>query len=255
MAIQSNSSEVQVAGGGIPLYTGIAPVSVLAVNPNLGELHSLGINLKTEPNYAGIQLGDNVKNKLTFWVKNEEHNFTTRVEFLVGDSFRDASKTGKFQITNNFGQVTWAEKPETAPDWFKQEGVRRMYPGEEALISFVKAWANIPSEGECSFETIDDIVKGDVKELKTLVSALKDNKLRVMLGVKDDKYQQVYTRCFGRLKPKRDDIFVRALNDEYGSFNAVYNSDLKLQKYDPEVIMPDKETEAIVPATADNDWL
>jgi len=130
-----------------------------------------------------------------------------------------------------------------------------MYPGEEALISFVKAWANIPSEGECSFETIDDIVKGDVKELKTLVSALKDNKLRVMLGVKDDKYQQVYTRCFGRLKPKRDDIFVRALNDEYGSFNAVYNSDLKLQKYDPEVIMPDKETEAIVPATADNDWL
>ena len=47
MAIQSNSSEVQVTGGGIPLFTGIAPVSVIAVNPNLGELHSLGINMKT----------------------------------------------------------------------------------------------------------------------------------------------------------------------------------------------------------------
>ena len=71
MAIQSNSSEVQIAGGGIPLYTGIAPVSVIAVNPSLAELHALDINLKTEPNYTGIQLGDNVKNKLTFWLKAE----------------------------------------------------------------------------------------------------------------------------------------------------------------------------------------
>ena len=255
MAIQSKSSDEVVTGGGIPLFTGIAPVSVIAVNPNLGELHSLGINMKTEPNYAGIQLGESIKNKLVFWVKNEEHNFSTRVELLVGAEHRPASKTGKFQITNKFGQVTWAEKPDTAPDWFKQDGVRRTYPGEEALIAFVKAWANIPGEGECSFDTINDIVKGDVKELKSLVTALKDNKLRVMLGVKDGKYQQVYTRCFGRLKPKRDDIFVRSLNDEYGSFNAEYNNDLQLQKYSPEVVTATKETETAEPVAADNDWL
>ena len=64
MAIQSNSSDVEVAGGGRSLFTGIAPVSVIAVNPNLAELNSLGIQMKTEPNYTGIQLGDNVKNKI-----------------------------------------------------------------------------------------------------------------------------------------------------------------------------------------------
>lgn len=254
MAIQSNSSEVQVAGGGIPLYTGIAPVTVLAVNPNLGELNSLGVQMKTEPNYSGIQLGDNVKNKLVFWVRNSEHNFSTRVEILVGAEHRPASKTGKFQITNKFGQVTWAEKPDTAPDWFKQEGVRRMYPGEEILINFVKSWANIPSDGECAFDTIDEIVKGNVAELKTLVTSLKDNKVRVMLGVKDSKYQQVYTRCFGRLKPARTDIFVRSLNDEYGTFNADYNTDLILQRYNPEIITPTAETEPIAEAV-DTDWL
>jgi len=254
MAIQSNSSDKEVTGGGIPLFTGIAPVSVSAVNPNLQELNALGVQMKTEPNYTGIQLGDNVKNKIVFWIKNDEYNFNTKVEILVGNEHRAASKTGKFQITNNLGQVTWAEKPETAPDWFKTEGIRRTYPGEETLINFVKAWANIPSDGECFFETIDDIVKGDVGELTKLVSTLKENKLRVMLGVKDGKYQQVYTRCFGRLKPKRDDVFVRSLNDEYGTFNAEYNSDLLLQKYSPQVVTP-TEAEPLAAVTQGDDWL
>mgnify|MGYP001158451468 CR=1 FL=1 len=252
MAIQSNSSEVQVAGGGIPLFTGIAPVSVIAVNPNLGELHSLGINMKTEPNYTGIQLGENIKNKVCFWLRNEEHNFNTKLEMLFGAEHRPQSKTGKFQMTNNYGQITWAANPDSAPDWFKTEGVRRTYPGEETLINFVKCWANIPNDGECSFDTIDDIVKGNVTELKSLVTALKDNKLRVMLGVKDGKYQQVYNRCFGRLKPKRDDVFVRALNDEYGTFNADYNEDLIFGRYEPKVVTPTEEAPA--PVTTD-DWM
>ena len=253
MAIQSNSSDKEVTGGGIPLYTGIAPVTVIAVNPNLAELNALGVQMKTEPNYAGIQLGENIKNKIVFWIKNEEHSLSTRLEILVEDSPRAVSKTGKFQITNKYGQVTWAATPEQAPDWFKQEDVRRTYPGEEILINFMKAWANIPNDGECSFDTIDAIMKGDVKELKTLVESLKENKLRVMLGVKDGKYQQVYTRCFGRLKPKRNDVFVRSLNDDYGTFNAEYNTDLLFQKYDPEVISPTAEVEPLKESTTD--WL
>lgn len=250
MPIQSNSSEVEVAGGGIPLFTGIAPVKVVAVNPNLGELASIGVNMKTEPNYS-VDMGDKT-GKLAFWLHNDEHNFTTRLEILTGNANRKESSTGKFQITNNYGQVTWAAKPDSAPDWFKSDGVRRTYPGEEILIDFVKAWANIPNDGECYFDTIDDIFQGKVDELKTLVTSLKDNKLRVMLGVKDGKYQQVYNKCFGRLKPKRDDIFVRRLNDEYGTFNAEYNTDLQLQRYTPGVVTPNEPAPAEV--EADDPW-
>lgn len=250
MAIQSNSSDVQVAGGGIPLFTGIAPMRVVAVNPNLGELASIGVNMKTEPVYT-VDMGDKT-GKLAFWLHNDEHNFTTRLEILIGDKHRKESATGKFQITNNYGQVTWAKDPSSAPDWFKSEGVRRTYPGEEVLIDFVKAWANIPNDGECAFDTIDDIFSGKVEELKKLVTSLSDNKLRVLLGVKDDKYQQVYNKCFGRLKPKRDDIFVRRLNDEYGTFNAEYNSDLQLQRYTPNVVAPNEEEPAAV--EADDPW-
>ena len=251
MAIQSNSSEVEVAGGGIPLFTGIAPVRVVAVNPNLGELASIGVNMRTEPNYE-VDMGDKT-GKICFWVHNDEHNFSTRLEILVGNQHRKESSTGKHQVTNKYGQVTWASNPDSTPDWFKNEGVRRMYPGEEILINFTKAWANIPNDGDCSFDTIDDIVKGNVTELKSLVTALKDNKLRVMLGVKDGKYQQVYNRHFGRLKPQRDQLFVKALNDEYGTFNAEYNSDLKLQPYSPELVTP-TETADTTTETADDLW-
>ena len=78
-------------------------------------------------------------------------------------------------------------------------------------------------------------------ELKSLVSALKDNQVRVLVGVKDDKYQQVYTKYFGRVKPQRDDFFIKALNDDYGSFNADFNADLTWGIHTPtsSLITPD----------------
>ena len=36
----------------------------------------------------------------------------------------------------------------------------------------------------------------------------------------------MYTKYFGRVKPQRDDLFIKALNDDYGSFNADFNADL-----------------------------
>ena len=247
MAIQSNSSDLEVAGGGIPLFTGIAPVRVVAVNPNLGELASVGVNLRNEPTYE-VDMGDKT-GKLTFWLHNDEHSFTTRFDILIGNQHRNESSTGKHQVTNKYGQVTWAANPDSTPDWFKKDGIRRMYPGEETLINFTKAWANIPNDGECSFDTIDDIMNLKVEELKSLVTSLKDNKLRVLLGVKDDKYQTVYNRHFGRLKPKRDALFVKALNDSYGEFNAAYNDDLQLQRYSPELVTPTEETPVAEPST------
>ena len=64
---------------------------------------------------------------------------------------------------------------------------------------------------------------GNINELKALVHTLSSNEVRVLIGVKDDKYQQVYTKYFGRVKPQRDDLFIKALNDDYGSFNADFN--------------------------------
>ena len=240
MAITSNSSETQVAGGGgVKLYVGIAPVNVVAVNPSLSELNAIGVNLKNEPEYRNVDINGEVYNKVVFWVKHYNPEFATKVEFLVQPQPR-VSQSGKAQWVNNIGQFAFSDtKASEAYEWFKDEGVRKAFVGEEKLMSFIKAFANVANGDDCYFEGFQKISNGDVSEIRALVNQLQDNKVRVLLGVKDEKYQQVYDKHFGRIKPKRDDLFIKSLNDDYGAFKAEYNKSLLLEEYSVSLISPD----------------
>ena len=72
---------------------------------------------------------------------------------------------------------------------------------------------------------MDTIVRGNIEEIKGLVKVLSNNQVRVLIGVKDDRYQQVYTKYFGRVKPEREDLFTKSLNDTYNTFNADFHTD------------------------------
>ncbi len=243
MAIQSNASTEEVVGG-IKTYSGLTNVNVTAVNPTMSELHAIDIKVKSEPNYK-VTIGDEDYTKLAFWLKNADGNF--KLEILMQPKLRQ-SQTGKYQWMNNVGQSTWSEEAPTY-EWWKTEGQRQAFTGEETLINFVKAWANVASGDDVSFDTIDNIVKGDLGELRSLISQLKHNQVRILIGVKDDKYQQVYTKYFGRVKPQRDDFFIKALNDDYGSFNADFNADLAWGPHvsTAKLVQPDTISE-------DEDW-
>jgi hypothetical protein len=242
MAIESNNSEEVVAGGGYQLYTGIAAVSVVAVNPTQSELQAIGINAKEDPKY-NVEINGEEYNKVVFYLRHEEPNVTVRFDVLMQPSPRVSKAGDKAMWINNVGQMTWSgDVP--AYDWWKNsESSRKAYVGEDTLVNFTKAWANVANGGKISFDTIGAIAKGDVKELKELVKALSANKLRVLIGVKDEKYQVVYNRHFGRLKPANDMLFVKALNEDYGSFNAEYSKDLKFGVYSPTLITADTTSE------------
>ena len=252
MAIKSNSSEQEVMGSGVKLYSGLTNMNVIAVNPTMAELHGLDINVKTEPNYF-LELNGTEYFKVVFWMKNTD--LTTRLEILMTSSPR-VSQTGKHQWINNVGQSTWSEAAPTY-DWWKAEGQRHAFGGEETLINFVKAWANVASGDDVSFDTIGNIVKGDVSELKALVKMLSNNQARVLVGVKDGKYQTIYTKHFGRVKPQRDDLFTRNLNDDYGTFNAEFNTDLIWDVFKPvlAVTAPDEEKDPFSSDDENKDWV
>jgi|TARA_R100000458_G_scaffold40688_1_gene38294 hypothetical protein len=253
MAIKSNSSEQEVMGSGIKLYSGLTNMSVIAVNPTMAELHALDINVKTEPNYF-LELNGTEYFKIVFWMKNSD--LTTRLEILMTDQPR-VSQSGKNQWINNIGQTTWSEQAPTY-DWWKTEGQRHAFGGEETLINFVKAWANVASGDDVSFETMPKMVKGDVTELKTLVKLLNNNQARVLVGIKDGKYQVVYTKHFGRVKPQRDDLFVKNLNDEYGTFNAEFNTELNWGEFKPQLAVTTPDEDEKDPFSSDDenkDWV
>ena len=235
MAIQSNASTEEVVGG-MKLYSGLTNVRVIAVNPTMAELHAMDINVKQEPNYT-VEFSGEAYNKIVFWLANDDGNF--KLEILMQNKPK-VSQTGKHQWMNAIGQSTWSEDAPSY-EWWKTAGQRKAYTGEETLINFVKAWANVASGDEVTFDTMPAIANGDLSEIKELVKALSNNEARVLIGVKDDKYQQVYTKYFGRVKPQRDDFFVKALNDDYGSFNADFNADLKWGTHRPtmDLVTPD----------------
>lgn len=252
MAIESNASEQEVAsGGGVQLYVGIAPVKVVAVNPTIEELKDkLGITLKREPEYLGVSILGETYNKITFWVECIEPKIITKFDILVKPEDR-VSKAGKPQWINAFGVTTWSDDTPNY-DWYKLDGVRHAFVGEDTLIEFIKAYANVANGGKVSFDDPKAIAKGDVKEIKALIDALSENRVRVLLGVKEGKYQQVYTKHFGRLKPFRKDMFIKMLNDDFGSFNAEYNQSLELEVYVPGLVGPDAEVAA--EESTEPDW-
>lgn len=221
MAIQSNASTEAVAGTGVTLYSGLTNMKVLGVNPSMAELHAMGVNVKQEPSYE-VSFSNQDYNKIVFWVGNSDTK--VKVEILMQPAVR-TSQTGKKQWINSFGATTWSEDAPSY-DWWKAEGQRPAYVGEETLIEFTKAWANVAAGDEVSFNNIASIASGDVSEIKALATALLSNEVRLLVGVKDDKYQTVYTKCFGRIKPQRDQYFIKSLNDDYGAFNADFNADL-----------------------------
>lgn len=249
MAIKSNQSTEEVVGGGIQLYSGLSNFNVIAVNPTLDELHELGIMLKSEPNYY-VEFSGKEYFKLTFWIKNED--LTTRFEILMNSNPR-VSQSGKHQWLNNAGQSTWSNNAPTY-DWWKTEGSRHAFTGEETLINFAKAWANVANGDDVYFESIDKIVKGDVAEVKALAKVLSGNQIRLLIGVKDGKYQSVYTKVFGRIKPERDDLFVKNLNDEYGTFNAEFDTTLAWGPFSPQLSLVTPDAEDDSPEEGD-DWV
>ena len=244
MAIQSNASTEAVAGAGVTLYSGLTNMKVLAVNPTMAELHALGVNVKQEPSYA-INFSDQDYNKIIFWVGNSDTK--VKIEILM-QPFHRTSQTGKKQWINAFGATTWSEEAPTY-DWWKSDKQRPAYVGEETLVEFTKAWANVAAGDEVSYDNIVDIASGKISELKNLIKVLSNNEVRVLVGVKDEKYQIVYTKCFGRIKPQRDQYFIKSLNDDYGAFNADFNADLAWGIHTPttRLVSPDSLTE-------DEDW-
>lgn len=236
MAIQSNPSDV--AEVGMELYSGITNMKVLAINPTLAELNAMDINAKSEPNYDVEFSGEQYK-KIVFWLGNADTK--VKAEILMQPKHR-VSQSGKFQWINQFGITCWSEAEPTY-DWFKSDGQRKAYVGEETLIRFMIAWANVLRGGEVTLDSIDLLAQGNVTELRTYVTALATNEIKVLVGVKDGKYQTVYTKYFGKTSINRTDYFINELNKEYGSFNADFNANLEWGTHNPtaNLVTPDTE--------------
>lgn len=242
------------SSGSRKLYTGIAPIQIVTVNPNKKELADLleieedkvkDINYEGEDNYRldfwyvnHPSCSQPIKGKFSIWVANK-----TRV-----------SSANKKQYIDSYTKTAWAENlaglseaqanldPERRID---TRSVREAKQGEETLYQMLKAYGNIsPKEKPFVLDSFAAICEGRVGELREFISFFnkKDSGLKVLLGIKDSKYQDTFTKMFLNINSKVTDYFKKQVQGEYGFKSYFASYDLK--EYTDNVAPDQSEVEA-----------
>lgn len=224
------------------LYTGVTEMTVLCCNPTLAQLKQIynTDNITTEPVYKVKGNDGSESTRLDFILKKEDPNIITKVSIFVNNNNKIA-QSGKTQFINNHGQSCWemsleeAKNNEKLAKWFifDTDTTRIAKEGEVLLYDFLNAAFNIQvgtKETNVKLESFEKIVAGDVSEINGLLKYFKDkamqtntaaNLVKVLLGVKNGKYQDVYGKAFARSNGYNTYILNQAKNTP-GGFSSYY---------------------------------
>lgn len=233
------------------LFTGLAPIQIIAVNPNTKKLKEiLGTDDVKDPVYEGEE-----NTRIDFWYKNHpslESELSGKFSIWISDNTRE-SQTGKKQYIDAYSRVVWAESLgqvegltsswSTKPD---KTTLREAKEGEERIYSLLKTYANINPQNQMF--KLDDwkaLVKGNGSELEEFFNFFNKDMMgvKVLFGIKDGKYQDVFTNRFLGLYSKITDRVRQDLTGEYG-YRQFYNDSLEFKKFDPTSIPSDGDIES-----------
>ena len=256
-------------------YIGIAAMNIVAINPTVEELGKvLEREIQKVPQYLGKDENDTPQVSLSFWTRTDKTSevnngidLVTPFMITLSDKER-VSKSGKKQIIDKYGRSAWATPEEIAAGSIPQysngpanisEGYHTAMPGEETLLSFLKAWLNIPdirvynsntkkwednsrvSPEDCEMSLdYQKLFKGDFSELKVLVEEVKEYAVKVAVGIRTDdkgyKRENVYTGMFLKNSARKYDNLMQGIIDSQaaGSYSTTEFEGTPLHEYNPQ---------------------
>lgn len=240
MGFNSNASDKPVFKE-IKLYTGLHNLKVVAINPTKSELEKMGYKPQNDPVYIGEE-GNVKKLRLDFHllgVAPNGDNIMTKVAFFLENQHRVNKDGTKSEFINDFGRTAWSadgdiENPPSGLTWFKHETARRSYVGEADVHLFLVNWLNIGPEDEAKLESFLALFEEDYSELLGLLGGNSDNEIRVLLTVRDSKYQSVYNRYFDRASNKRTNYWDSHIKSQTANGYALkedYSNSLHFQEW------------------------
>lgn len=234
MAVKVGKESVE---GSFKMYKGMAAFNIVAVNPTKAELEALtGREIENDPEYVGKTDEGKEQVRVVFYAKtapdaklNNGIEMLIPISFMLTKDYRVGQTSGKYQIIDKFGRTAWATKEEVQSKAIPQytsgpanisADYRLAWQGEEFLIDFLIQWLNIPGPAVYKDkvwvmkENTDDsevsldmaaLFKGDVKELKELVTLAAAYTVKGAVGIRTvdnengtRQYQAVFTRKFAK---------------------------------------------------------
>ena len=210
MAVTGNKSDVIVTKSYKTIY-GIAPMKVVAINPTMDQLISIGINAQKEPEYVGD------KTRLEIWLETQltekkvegsvdksleelgiEKQLVNKLTIFTSNTKKGKSDGSTVVWINNFGRIcSTASNEQPAASWWKADGQHVAREGEIELIKFLRAWVNAGPTDEVFIDDWDALVAGNVKELRIILSDFKNNIFRSMIEVRVTKEGKAYAGIYG----------------------------------------------------------
>ncbi len=246
-------------------FTGVIPYTVIAINPTMAQLHTLGYTyIKAEPKYQLSFDNGGVERKSTLidvWLKSVPNpkvpdlDVVTKLSFFVSQDVFSSEKTGKTQYVNKYGRTAWAENIAdlNANEYYINEDSRPAHQGEELLYKFLFAWLNMTYDAErkvynpCRID-VNKLFTGDYSELQDIVTAAGSYVVKVLTGVRkveDDGavkyYTATYNKYFLKHNQKSTDVIEKFINkSEYNEFD-VYHYTYKIEEFEASAV-PDVES-------------
>lgn len=195
--------------------------------------------------------------RLSFWVQTDpsmevNNGIDTKLSFTIflAKGYKYSNKEGqplKVQVIDEFGRTAWATQEELKSKsipMYKNgpaqisANYRPMYIGEDELVGFIKAYLGLPeptiwddnikrfverkddtSDAQCMLDNIDQYFKGDISELKDIISYQPNNKFKALFGIRTaqngNQYQDCYTRKFLKLGNTRYSALDAEIQKEY----------------------------------------
>lgn len=200
-------------------FVGFVEGDVIAVNPTMDELNSMGFNVDKEPEYLkevddiekdadGNEISKKTINQLTiaFYIKNKKAPFQIfNTRFFLKDKIRMNKDKTKKQYINSQGTSSWASDQSLLPEFLTKNGqtIREAYDGEADFYEFVRKWLN-QADFKADYEIYfpwKDLMRGKIKEIKDLINDESAGSVMCPLTVRvtDDgkEYQQIFNKGIG----------------------------------------------------------
>jgi len=228
------------------LYTGLAPIKIVAVNPTrkeIADLYEIDEEKVKEPNYFTED-----STRIDFWYRNHDSLTTSllgKFALFISNTPRK-SQSGKTQYIDNFSKTCWAEglgdlanKNTTLKDFGKLNlsKVREALKGEEDIYLLLKAYGNVDNNtAPFMLDDISAIIKGNVKELREFFEHFnkREGGVKVLFGVKEGQYQDVWNNLFLGVSNKVTDyVRNKITNSEYG-YRHYYGDSLTFKEFTPD---------------------
>lgn len=254
------------------LYMGIENFQATAVNPTLAELNKMGIPATIEPEYVtkvqrnfggGEEEYDAVNIRIYLTNNDTTNPIKTQVNYQV-IRHNHISSTNKLKVLNKYGTSTWLEQEHidagTLPanmQWFVNEDIKVCLRGEDTLVSFLRAYRNLPNIKITSDKATaakgviiltdadwDKMFKGDFNDIRDAIIGVGDKgKVGYLLGIKhleDKDVQSLYKASPLKRFVKKvggNEYLTKDVNNsqEAGAYSDVTFdvTNFKLREYDP----------------------